>query len=73
MLPVVGHYYAIATVVVGEIGYLLALNWDWIGGATGIAPLRPFGRRSWPTGFASTSCQSLRRADVRAVAGWLPG
>ena len=31
-----GHYYAIATVVVGEIGYLLALNWDWIGGATGI-------------------------------------
>ena len=31
-----GHYYAIATVVVGEIGYLLVLNWDWVGGATGI-------------------------------------
>src|ERR1700680_3942017 len=31
-----GHYYAIATVVVGEIGYLLALNWDWIGGGSGI-------------------------------------
>ena len=31
-----GHYYAIATVVVQEIGYLLALNWDWIGGASGV-------------------------------------
>lgn len=31
-----GHYYAIATVVVQEIGYLLALNWEWIGGASGI-------------------------------------
>jgi branched-chain amino acid transport system permease protein len=31
-----GHYYAIATVVVGEIGYLLFLNWDYVGAATGI-------------------------------------
>jgi branched-chain amino acid transport system permease protein len=31
-----GHYYAIATVVVQEIGYLLALNWDYIGGASGV-------------------------------------
>ena len=31
-----GHYYAIATVVVGEIGYLLFLNWDFVGGATGL-------------------------------------
>ena len=31
-----GHYYAIATVVVGEIGYLLFLNWEWVGAATGI-------------------------------------
>lgn len=31
-----GHYYAIATLVVGEIGYLLFLNWDFLGGATGI-------------------------------------
>jgi branched-chain amino acid transport system permease protein len=31
-----GHYYAIATVVVGEIGYLLFLNWDFIGGASGV-------------------------------------
>ncbi len=31
-----GHYYAIATVVVGEIGYLLVLKRDWVDGATGI-------------------------------------
>ncbi len=31
-----GHYYAIATVVVGEIGYLLFLNWDFVGAATGV-------------------------------------
>ncbi|MGI4950321.1 MAG: branched-chain amino acid ABC transporter permease [Janthinobacterium lividum] len=31
-----GHYYAIATVVVGEIGYLLFLNWEFVGAATGI-------------------------------------
>ncbi len=31
-----GHYYAIATVVVQEIGYLLALNWDFIGAASGV-------------------------------------
>ncbi len=43
-----GHYYAIATVVVGEIGYLLALNWDWIGGATGInIPYRRAVGNSW--------------------------
>ena len=31
-----GHYYAVATVVVGEIGYLLFLNWDFVGGASGV-------------------------------------
>jgi branched-chain amino acid transport system permease protein len=31
-----GHYFAIATIVIAEIGYLLALNWDWVGAATGI-------------------------------------
>lgn len=31
-----GHYYAIATIVVGEIVYLLFLNWDFVGGATGV-------------------------------------
>lgn len=40
-----GHYYAIATVVVGEIGYLLFLNWDWVGGASGVYV--PLGPDSW--------------------------
>jgi branched-chain amino acid transport system permease protein len=40
-----GHYYAIATVVVGEIGYLLFLNWDFVGGASGVYV--PFKGESW--------------------------
>ncbi len=40
-----GHYYAIATVVVGEIGFLLFLNWDFVGGATGITV--PFHGQDW--------------------------
>jgi branched-chain amino acid transport system permease protein len=40
-----GHYYAIATVVVGEMAYLLFLNWDFIGGATGVYV--PFKGESW--------------------------
>ena len=40
-----GHYYAIATVVVQEIGYLLFLNWDWVGGASGVYV--PFRGESW--------------------------
>lgn len=31
-----GHYYAIATVVIGEAGYLLFLNWDFVGAASGL-------------------------------------
>jgi len=31
-----GHYFAIATIGVGEIVQTLALNWDWIGGARGL-------------------------------------
>jgi branched-chain amino acid transport system permease protein len=40
-----GHYYAIATVVVGEIGNLLFLNWDFVGAATGVYV--PFHGQSW--------------------------
>ncbi len=40
-----GHYYAIATVVVAEIGYLLFLNWDFVGGAMGV--YIPFKGDSW--------------------------
>ncbi|HEY0799291.1 MAG TPA: branched-chain amino acid ABC transporter permease, partial [Steroidobacteraceae bacterium] len=30
-----GHYFTIATIVIAEIGYLLFLNWDWVGAALG--------------------------------------
>jgi branched-chain amino acid transport system permease protein len=42
-----GHYFAIATIVIAEIGYLLFLNWDFAGAATGInIPMRT---NSWAT------------------------
>ena len=31
-----GHYFAIATLVIGEIGQTIFLNWELMGGATGI-------------------------------------
>ncbi len=31
-----GHYFAIATLVIGEIGQTIFLNWEYVGGATGI-------------------------------------
>ncbi len=40
-----GHYYAIATLVVGQIGYLLFLNWDFVGAATGVTV--SFHTQSW--------------------------
>jgi branched-chain amino acid transport system permease protein len=36
-----GHYFTIATIVIAETGYLLFLNWDWVGAALGISiPIR---------------------------------
>ena len=36
-----GHYFAIATIAVGEIVQTLFLNWDWVGGASGlVVPLK---------------------------------
>jgi len=36
-----GHYFTIATIVIAETGYLLFLNWDWVGAALGIQiPIR---------------------------------
>ena len=31
-----GHYFAIATIAVGEIAQTLVANWDWAGGARGL-------------------------------------
>jgi branched-chain amino acid transport system permease protein len=40
-----GHYYAIATLVVGLMGLLLVMNWDFVNAAMGITI--PFRRTSW--------------------------
>jgi branched-chain amino acid transport system permease protein len=31
-----GHYFAIATIAVGEIVHILMVNWDWVGAASGL-------------------------------------
>jgi branched-chain amino acid transport system permease protein len=31
-----GHYFAIATIAVGEIVHVLVVNWDWVGAARGV-------------------------------------
>ena len=69
-----GHYYAIATVVVGEIGYLLFLNWDFVGGATGVYV--PFHGQSWADlQFRTTKLPfhyvALAFAALTWVAAWL--
>jgi branched-chain amino acid transport system permease protein len=69
-----GHYYSIATVVVGEIFYLLFLNWDFVGGATGMYV--PFNGESWVQLQFRTSklpfhYVSLAFAALAWIAGWL--
>ncbi len=37
-----GHYFAIATIAIGEIAQVWMLNWDWAGGAIGLTlPILP--------------------------------
>ncbi|MGH7267827.1 MAG: branched-chain amino acid ABC transporter permease, partial [Candidatus Rokuibacteriota bacterium] len=51
-----GHYFAIATIAIGEIVQTIMINWDTVGGARGIwLPIRPetvvnfqFHRAKWP-------------------------
>lgn len=51
-----GHYFAIATIAIGEIVQTIMINWDAVGGARGLQlPIRPetfvnfqFHRAKWP-------------------------
>ena len=65
-----GHYFAIATIVIAEIGYLLFLNWDFAGAATGIdIPIR---RDSWLTfQFMRSKLPYIYFALVLACITWL--
>ncbi|MDP8959809.1 MAG: branched-chain amino acid ABC transporter permease, partial [Actinomycetota bacterium] len=51
-----GHYFAIATIALGEIMRVVFLNWEWVGGASGLsiplqqdslAELQFSGRQKW--------------------------
>ncbi len=65
-----GHYYAIATVVVGEIAHLLFLNWDFVGAATGIYV--PFHGTSWINlSFRITKLPFHYLALTFAAATWI--
>jgi len=57
-----GHYFAIATIAVGEIVQTLMIHWDWAGGARGVArpPPARCGRRAPP------------RAGLRIAGGGVP-
>lgn len=65
-----GHYYAIATLVVAQIAYLLALNWDFIGGATGVYV--PFSHESFlDLQFRTTKLPFHYLVLIFAAAAWL--
>jgi branched-chain amino acid transport system permease protein len=65
-----GHYYAIATIVIAEVGFLLFLNWDWAGAAMGIdIPVR---QDSWLTfQFTRSKLPYLYFALVLSCVTWL--
>jgi branched-chain amino acid transport system permease protein len=65
-----GHYFAIATIVIAEIGLLLVHNWDYVGGALGIQ--WPIGHRSWWTlQFGRDKAPFFYIALGLAIATWL--
>ncbi len=65
-----GHYFAIATIVIAEVGLLLFHNWDWAGAALGIdIPVRG---DSWLTfQFTRSKLPFFYFALVLAVMTWL--
>lgn len=65
-----GHYFTIATFVVAEVGFLLALNWEWAGGALGIQI--PFDGDSWATlQFARDKMPYILTALGLALTAWV--
>jgi branched-chain amino acid transport system permease protein len=70
-----GHYFAIATIAIGEIVQTIMINWDALGGARGISlPIRPetfvefqFHRAKWPYYYIALGLF----AAVFALTAWL--
>lgn len=65
-----GHYFAIATIVIAEIGLLAVHNTEFLGGALGIQ--WPFGNDSWLTlQFARTKLPYIYVALALFVCTWI--
>ena len=65
-----GHYFAIATIVIAEIGLLLVHNWDYVGGALGIQ--WPITGDSWATlQFARNKLPYFYFALAFLIVTWL--
>lgn len=65
-----GHYFAIATLVIAEIGLVLVHNWEFVGGALGIQ--WPFGADSiWTLQFARNKVPYIYLALGLLVIVWL--
>ncbi len=70
-----GHYFAIATIAIGEIVQTIMINWDALGGARGIwLPIKPetfvnfqFHRAKWPYYYIALGLF----AGVFAVTAWV--
>lgn len=70
-----GHYFAIATIAIGEIVQTLVINWDAVGGARGLQlPIKPetfvnfqFHRAKWPYYYIALGLF----AAVLAVTAWV--
>jgi branched-chain amino acid transport system permease protein len=71
-----GHYFAIATIAIGEIVQTVAINWDAIGGARGLSlPIKPetlanfqFHRAKWPYYYVALGLAATATAVTAAVA-----
>jgi branched-chain amino acid transport system permease protein len=70
-----GHYFAIATIAIGEIVQTIMINWDALGGARGLSlPIKPetlvnfqFHRAKWPYYYIALGLF----AGVFAATAWI--
>lgn len=76
-----GHYFAMATLAIGEVVAVLAMNWEWVGGSVGLyIPIRDdtwtyfqFGSTKLPYYFAMLLFLVLTLAVSRWILSSRPG
>lgn len=71
-----GHYFSIATIAVGEIGFLIVLNWPYLGAARGLSipikddsflELQFSGQQKWEYYYIAASLLLLALLLTRAI------